>query len=46
MTRNWLDFDDLDLIFKVTAVEKEKKKIHGGHLLSLKTVTWLSYLTS
>ena len=25
---NWLDFDDLELIFKVTAVEK--LKIHGG----------------
>ena len=33
---NWLDLGDLDLIFKVTAVEK--LKIHSlGHLFSLKT---------
>ena len=27
LTKNWLDFGDLDLIFKITAVEK--LKIHG-----------------
>ena len=36
-TKNVLDFGDLDLIFKLTAVEK--LKIHdGGHLFSLKTL--------
>ena len=36
ITKNWLDFGDLDLIFKVTAVEKLKFMV-GGHLFSLKT---------
>ena len=41
ITKNWLDFGDLDLIFKVTEVEK--LKIHnGGHLFSLKTVLLFS----
>ena len=35
ITKNWSDFGDLDLIFKVTTVEK--LNIHGwGHLFSLK----------
>ena len=33
---NFPDFGDLDLIFKVTAVEKLKFRC-GGHLFSLKT---------
>ena len=37
VTKYWLDLGDLDLIFKVKAVEK--LKIHdGGHLFSLKTL--------
>ena len=37
ITKNWVDFVDLELIFKVMAVEK--LKIHdGGHLFSLKTL--------
>ena len=37
ITKNWSDFGDFDLMFKVTAVEK--LKIYGwGHLFSLKTL--------
>ena len=39
MTKNWLDFGDLDQIFKVTAVEKKNpENSGGGHLFSLKTL--------
>ena len=43
ITKNWLDFSDLDLIFKVTAVEK--LKIHGGctSVFSKNPVTIFSY---
>ena len=30
ITKNWLDFDDLDLIFKVTALGKKTWKVWGG----------------
>ena len=30
ITKNWLDFGDLDLIFKVTAIVKLKIRKRGG----------------
>ena len=45
ITKNWLDFGDIDLIFKVTAVENWKFAV-GGHLLYLKIyiVVWIQHL--
>ena len=51
ITKNWLDFGDLDLIFKVTAAEKLKKSGRGGggvgggaaFVFSENTVTILFY---
>ena len=44
ISKYWLDFGDLDLIFKVTAVEK--LKIHGGgHLFSLKMTATSYHMT-
>ena len=39
ITKNWLDFGDLDLIFKVTAVEKLKIHFGGTSVFSENTVT-------
>ena len=42
VTKNWLDFGDLDLIFKVTAVEKLKIRGWGTSVFSENTVTSFS----
>ena len=45
LRKNWVDFGDLDLILKVTAIEK--LKVHSrGHLFSLKTLLLVLAATS
>ena len=44
--KNRLDFGDLDLIFKVTAVEKLKTHGSKGHFFFLKTLLLVSFYVS
>ena len=38
ITKTWLDFGDIDLIFKVSVIEKLEIHDGGGHLFFLKTL--------